>query len=254
MTSATPDDVRHWLGQLPELCALLPDAAVARGAIDGPRPAPASKPPLKLHILHLLDRREKANWEFGMWQVDPDRQGILPYLWGWVRDLEATLYEESARLPDETPTDPTVAGCCDWLVRHLGMAEALDQWPEFADGIRVIRGHLLAATSGVRDLYDKPVPCSRCGNPLQRVDERPLWECSACGHEVTVQAVTLNQAAKIMGVPKDKLYTIANRPALLADIGAQPLRPVLGETGSRKLYDLNDLRRVVAEINMRRMA
>ena len=246
----TADDVRHWLGLLPELCALLPDAAVARGAIDGPRPAAASKPPVKLHVLHLLDTREKWDWEWGMWQVDPDRQGVLPYLWGWVRDLEATAYEDSADLPGETPETPTVSNCCDWLARHLHIAEHLAQWAEFAGGIKAVHRNVTAAVSSVQSVAEKRVPCGTCGfGHLERDGEANRWLCRACGHIVTVQAVTLPQAARIVGVKRQTLYDWANRPGIL-----RPLSSVLGERGStRKLYDLSDVRRLVAENRLRRV-
>lgn len=237
----TADDVRHWLGLLPELCALLPDAAVARGAIDGPRPAAASKPPVKLHVLHLLDTREKWDWEWGMWQVDPDRQGVLPYLWGWVRDLEATAYETSVELPGETPTEPTVASCCDWLSRHLHIAEHLAQWPEFACGVKAVHRNVTAAVSAVRG-RDKPVPCNRCGiGTLDRDAETNRWTCKACGHIVAVQAVTIRQAAKIVGRPERTLRAWAQRNLLTRVADGPRLH----------LYDLGDIRRVAAEVALR---
>ena len=237
----TADDVRHWLGELPELCALLPDAAVARAAIDGPRPAPSSKPPLKLHVLHLLDTREKANWEWGMWQVDPDRQGVLPYLWGWVRDVEASLYDESPRLPDETPEQPTVASCCDWLARHVGMAETLQQWPELRDGIQVLNRNVHAAVSAVRD-RSRPVPCNHCGaGALARDAETNRWICPACGHVVAVQAVTIRQAAQIIGRPERTIRSWAVRHLITA----------VSDGPRTNLYDLGDVRRVHAETELR---
>lgn len=236
----TLDQTRRHLLELPELCALLPDAAHARSAIDGPRPAPASKPPLKLHVLHLLDEREKWNWEWGMWQVDPDRQGVLPYLHGWVRDIEASLYEESPRLPDEAPDEPTVANCCDWLSRHLGAAETLAQWPELAHGIKTLHGNVRAAVAGIRDRH-RPVPCSQCGNPLSRDGDTNRWVCEACGHLVSVQAVTLRQAAHIVGRSERTLRSWAQRN-LFTRISDGP---------RTNLYDLGDIRRVVAEVALR---
>lgn len=251
MTAPTIADTRHHLTEIPELCALLPDAAETRTAIEGPRPAPGSKPPLRLDVLHLLDGRDKHR-DANMATCDPDRQGVLPYLFGWCRDVEADALDQSPELPPELPVQATVAGCCAWLTSMLSFAATLPQWPELADGVRRTHQAVRDATAGVRDVEEKPVPCGRCGGALARIPgTRPMWECAACGGLVTVQAVTVNQAAKIIGIQKDRLYALVNRPALVREAGVTPPQRVLGESGSRKLYDLSDLRRIVAEIRVR---
>ena len=89
--------VGAWLRDIPELCALLDDAAVTRGpSAETARPAPGSRPPLRLDVVHLQDEREKHNWESGMWWCDPDRQGVLPYLHGWARTPRAAACSAGA--------------------------------------------------------------------------------------------------------------------------------------------------------------
>ena len=58
---------------------------------------------------------------------------------------------------------------------------------------------------------------------------------------VTVQAVTLVEAAPLVGVSKTTLYRWALRPGVLS--------PVVD--GAKKLYDLGDIRRLVAETRLR---
>ncbi len=249
----TPDRIASILGQLPDLCALLPDALITRTPHDETaRPAPGPKPPVRLDVLHLLDTRPKHDWVDGMEFCDPDRMGVLPYLDGWCRDIEADMLDHSPTPPTELPDPVTVTGCCAWLTRHLDWAQDRPQWPEMAWGIHTTHRRVKVAVRAVQGRPEAPVPCGRCGaGTLNAIPaQRPLWECNNCGHHVTVQAVTLNQAAKIMRVPKDQLYRVVNRPALLRDTGIEQPKRILGQSGGR-LYDLNDLRRVIAEMRYR---
>lgn len=242
----TPQQVTAWLGRIPELCALLPDAERTRSTIDGPRPAPASRPPARLDVIDLLDGREKHDWEQGMGWCDPDRQGVLPYLHGWVRDLEASAYDVDSE-PSEPPEHPTIVNLCDWLTRHIDLSANLPQWADYAWGVGQVHHRLVAATRAVADKTERPVPCGMCSGPLTRVDGgQALWQCEDCGHEVTVQAVTINQAAGLMGVPKSSLYALINRPGLIRE-----LNPIAGDERGKRLYDVGELRRLWAEAKIR---
>ena len=235
MTAPSVDDIRRHLAEIPELCALLPDAAVARTVIEGPRPAPGSKPPTRLDVVHLLDTRDKHR-DANMATCDPDRQGVLPYLWGWVRDIEADALDQSPQLPPESPEAPTVANCCDWLTTMLDYAATLPQWFEYADGIRRTHTNLRAATAGVRDIEERPVTCTTCGAGHLALTGPNLWECGACGKKFTVQAVTLRQAAKIIGdIGHTTLWRWSKRNLFTR----------IHDDG-RDLYDLGSIRRVVA--------
>jgi len=243
------DDTRRHLAEIPELCALLPDAATTRTAIEGPRPAPGSKPPLRLDILHLLDGRDKHH-DANMATCDPDRQGVLPYLWGWCRDIEADALDQSPKLPPETPEVPTVTNCCDWLTTMLPFAATLPQWFELADGIKVVHGRLRAATAGVRDVEDVPVICTHCGAGQLREVKPKLWRCGACGHEVSVIAVTLPQAraalVKEHGDRAPALRTLqdwAKRPGLMTGL--------LDQGPRSRVYDMATIRSLTADYLIR---
>lgn len=265
----TTDHIRRCLAAIPDLMALLPDALGTRSR--GPqtsRPVPGSRPPVDLDILDLTDHRPKEHWAADRSPLlDPDRKGVLPYLDDWCQDLATTaldgdvVYGVAPHEVDPVPDVPTVSSVCDWLTRHLDWAATLPQWPELADGVSAIHGRLRAATRHVRDVEDKPVPCSRCGAGVLERDDGIThgWTCRDCGHRVTVQAVTLHQAAQIVCDPPHKrgekpkpgevritkhhIYDLANRPGIL--------KPILGDTGKQRLYDLGDIRRMVAEMRLR---
>ena len=236
----TLDDVRRALTELPELAALLPTALVTR--VPGGtavRSTPGSRPPVRLDVLTLLDDRERyvarAEW------LDPDRAGILPYLDTWCRDIEADALD-AGLTPEPLPDPATVSGDCAWLLAMLDFAATLPQWPEMADGITITHRRARAATRGVRDDDPaQPVICNRCGEGrLEAVGLQ--WACTWCEREVTVQAVTLRQGHEITGVKLRTLQRWAWRGLLT---------PVTDDTG-RKLYDLGDIRRVKAEVALRR--
>lgn len=247
----TPDELRGWLAQIADMAALLPDAAITRSAGNKTsRPTPASKPPANLNVVHLLDHDDKPPngtrrgmaWSHGMQYVDPGRIGVLPYLDGWVRDLEATLLDQHPDVPaDEIPAVPTVAGCCSWLARHADAAATTDQWPELVYGVRAMVRNMRNATSGVRDLEERPVPCPRCGDPLHRVGDLALWECET-GHQTSVQAVTLRQASEHVGIPLSTLKGWSHRPGFL---------PCLRESERVSYYDLGTIQRLAAEARLR---
>ncbi|MGC8059562.1 hypothetical protein ACP3WF_23980, partial [Salmonella enterica] len=80
--------------------------------------APGSRPPARLDVIQLLDRRVRDLTSRAEW-VDPDRAGLLPYLWTWCRDIEADALD-AGHHPDDLPD--TVAGCCAWLTTWLNFA------------------------------------------------------------------------------------------------------------------------------------
>ena len=250
MTIPTPAQVRDWLHHLPDLCALLGDALVTRSAEQHTsRPVPGSKPPVRLDIIGLLDERD-VDWEAGMWRVDPDGHGVLPWLWGWCRDIEADAYQLRPTLCDEVPDPPTVAGCCAWLMQDDLLdwcAATLRQWDEFAIDLGRVVAAVRNATANVAEQRERPVECPRCGFALHRV-KPDLWECSE-GHALAVHAVTLREAAAILrrtdGNRAPTVRTLqrwANRPGLLT--------PVIDGPRSR-LYDLGQIRAVLADTRLR---
>lgn len=253
MTIPTVDEVLRYLAELPDMCALLPEAAIVRTPRgEGSRSVPGPRPPVRLDVLHLLDTRDKG-WAFDV-PPDPDRVGVLPFLDSWARDLEATALDERPELPDELPDPPTVTGLCKWLAREALWASGLPQWPEMADGIQKTWKAVRIACRAVDCEEGRPVRCDECGaGELRHVEGgKPMWECSECKHKVTVQAVTLREAAAILRQERGKrapslrtLQRWALRPGLLTPIGDGP---------KRRLFNMGQIRSVAAEERIRSSA
>lgn len=239
-------DVKQALVELPELCALLPEALTTGvGGGNTGRTPPGASIPLRLDVLQLLDTRDTTDWLDGMEFCDPDGVGILPYLWGWCRDLGGDLLDTAPGQTSELPERPTVAAVAAWLVRHLPLIQGAAQWPEFEWGVLRVHRSALAATRSLREA-EPDVPCPRCGiGRLALIPGRhAAWGCTNCGHEVTVQAVTLRQASRLVDVPERTLRDWASRPGLLSPVAEGP---------RRRLFDLGQIRRLAAERKLRAM-
>lgn len=228
----TNDDTRQHLTELPDLYRLLPAAAHTRATVEGPRPAPASKPPTRLDVVDLLDTRHKPATRHHHEAVfpDPDRVGVLPLLQRWTRHYT-----------QQTP--PTVVACCATLTEMLPAIQHHPDYPEMVAAIKDRWHAVRAATADVRDVQHQ-VPCRNCGGELEQQNPK-LWRCKACGHEVSVIAATLPQARRALLLEHgDKAPTLrtlqnwANRPGLL---------PGLLESGPRSnVYDMATIRSVTA--------
>ncbi|MDO5091814.1 MAG: MerR family transcriptional regulator [Propionibacteriaceae bacterium] len=242
----TPIDIEQALAELPELCALLPDAlTTGPNPWGGGRSGTPSGVPLRLDVLQLLDTRDTTGWLDGMEFCDPDSVGILPYLWGWCRDLGATLLDECHGQVEELPEQPTLASVTSWLLTHLPQIRGTAQWSDFEWG--VLRMHRAARIATRRLRESAPdVPCPRClQGRLRPVPARhEAWQCSDCDHEVTIQAVTLRQASRLVDVPERTLRDWASRPGLLSPVTEGP---------RRRLFDLGQIRRLAAERRLRQI-
>ncbi|MGO5251679.1 hypothetical protein ACTQ2Q_10070 [Atopobiaceae bacterium LCP21S3_F11] len=239
----TTPTTREQLTELADLAALLPVALITRLPDDsGRRDAPRSKPPARLDVIQLLDRRLDQDVAAGRAEwVDPDRAGLLPYLWTWCRDIEADALD-AGHHPDDLPD--TVAGCCAWLTTWLNFAQTLPQWDELVLGIDRCWRNTRAATRGVRD-DDPPrhARCNRChiGTLTPSGD---VWTCTDCARIISITAVSLPDAARLTGIPLRTLQAWAARSLLDRGV-ADP------DDQRRTLYDLGTIRRVAAEAQLR---
>lgn len=251
MSDPTTDTIRRHLTLLPDLCALLPDALITRTpGTKTRRPVPSSKPPVNLDIM-LLDQRRRPDKTGRMTHCDPEGVGVLPYLDGWARDIEATALDQRPDMPAELPDPPTLTAVIEWLLAELDYAATLPQWYEMSWGIEQTYRAVKRAVGSVIEHETRPVPCNRCGEgKLEQVPgERPLWVCQLCGHEVSVQAVTLPQAAAILreesrhAAPTLRtLQRWAKRRGLLAPVSDGP---------RSRLFDLGQIRKLAAEARLR---
>lgn len=244
MTTPDPDvdTIRQVLGELPELCELLPAALITRRPAAGAsRPAPGSRPPVDLGILCLLDARDRSGWLDGMEYCDPEKVGVLPYLWGWCRDLEATALDECPAAIPALPEHPTLSSVTNWLISQLDWIAGTAQWPDFEWGVLHMHRAVRAAVKHLREA-GPAVPCSRCGAGHLDVlpGRKAAWRCTVCGREVTIQAVTLRQAASLAGVPLRTLYRWDARRMITA----------VGDEQGRRWWDLGDIRRAAAQTRL----
>ena len=251
-TTAQLAQILDWAALLP---ALLTRRAPTGDSSNSGRRTHGSKPPVRLDILQILDTRRRATgddaedraWHDRM--ASDHRQGILPDLWQWCRLIEAEAMHSRPEPPDELPEQPTLAGVVDWLTRHTPWAV---EQPWAGEYVADVDWWWRKLREAVGEADTAGVPCGRCGEGLVMV-HLGLWECGT-GHQVTVQPVSINLAAQKIGIPKDQLYALIAQPQQLRTLGIEPPRPILGETGARRVYDLSDLRRLVAEVRVRRPA
>lgn len=246
-------DILDWAALLP---ALLTRRAPTGDSSRGGRGMSGPRPPARLDVMHVLDARlrvtgddaEDRAWHDRM--ASDHRQGLLPDLWQWARMIEAEALEGCPDVPDELPEAPTLASVVAWLVKHTGHWTLAQQWA--SEYVADVGWWWRRLRDLVGEASPAGVPCGRCGETLGMV-HLGLWECGA-GHQVTVQPVSVNLAAQKIGIPKDQLYALIAQPQQLRALGIEPPRPILGETGARRVYDLSDLRRLVAEVRVRRPA
>lgn len=240
MTSPDVQHLREVLVELPDLAAQLPDLLIQRRAGQVSRGTPGSRPPLRLDVAALLDQRDRTDWTEGMVWCDPESVGLLPYLWGWVRDIEADALDEGIHLPSgDAPQAPTLSSVCDWLRQALDYASGLPQWPELAWGIETCWRRTKAIVEGRSE--NRSVLCPRCTiGQLTRPGAQAQWECGQCGYIIIVQAVTLRQAAPLVGVSLRTLYRWDARRLITS---------VFDEQG-RRWWDLGDIRRVAAQTRL----
>lgn len=195
------EETRAALQELPGLAALLPIALTTGPAPQNgtAHPAPASRIPIRLDVIQLLDMRntrpERMEW------ADPDGHGVVPYLDGWVVDIADDL---EATTPDPHPLpEPQLAAITAWLAERLTLIAGLPQWPDFADGVHRIRHATRQAVAHLANPTPAVIRC-QCGTPFQHGDEH-TWTCPTCQATRTIHAISLADAAHELAWPKRTL-------------------------------------------------
>ena len=228
MTEPSPRDM---LARIPDM------AAEAYLTWDAPNPNPGERSDKTGRRSHV---HQPAPTNLSTLVALDPLHGLLPTITECVR-----IIWEQMPAPDRPPLQhpPTWSGETGWLLATVTWWQShLDEcdlgWVE--DAIAAAYRELARLT---REPEDKPVLCGRCRiGALEQVHDA-MWECHACGHTVTVRAVTLKQAAAEVDVPLRTLQDWANRPGLL--------RPILDGGPRTRLFDLGDIRRVAAEKRLR---
>lgn len=226
--------------RLPELLLAIPDAYAALPGFK----LPGSQPPdpdkrtghsvvshrsiLRLEVVDLTDQREKAdaaptrreNIEAD--RRDGWRQGILPTLSSWVRDVDAAMWD-SGDEHQNPPTQRTVAGECGWLAENADWIQK-QKWlgDILVDLTKMLED--INRACGVKP--EQPLACPACGWEMQgqgdyqaELKRHPWYRCTGCPQTITTAAeldrvskraedyVTLKYAAKVLEVPYATLRT-----------------------------------------------
>lgn len=239
-------DLLDWAALLP---ALLTRHAPTGDNSRGGRAPSGSKPPVRLDVLQVLDARVRIPGDDAEDRAELDRlagdhrQGLLPDLWQWARLIEAEAMETCPQVPAELPEQPTLGSVVGWLLVHTDWAETQQWADEYRADVDWWWRRLRQLVGEAR--AEPVVPCGRCGEALTPAGPG-LWDCIN-RHQTSMRAVTVNEAAAIIGIKKDRLYRLVSQPGP----GVDPPTPILGDSGARRLYDLGDLRRLVSWARLR---
>jgi len=179
------------LEAIPALFADLP--AVKTGIKDpsnGTHTPPASKPPLSMEVVVLLDTEKKDADEYQ--ETDPrghdvlDRYGVVPRIGLWLR----MAIEE---MTDAGETVPPIDGWMnlDTLCRSLGQVTSwiiTQQWvTELADDLHALRAEIEQALGIAKEFKPR---CRNlwCGTLLEPMDNGSWYECPGCKRKYVVAA------------------------------------------------------------------
>jgi len=183
------------LEQIPTLYADLPAVKTGiKGTSGGVHKPPASKPPLSIEVVTLLDIEKKDADQYH--ETDPrgkntatdilDRYGVIPRVGLWVR----MIVEEMTDAGEHPPLIDgwlTLAELCQaiklatpWLIGQ--------QWvTELAQDMHALRAEIEAALGISQEFHPK---CRNlwCGALLEPMDNDSWYECPGCKRKYTIAA------------------------------------------------------------------
>ncbi len=210
--------------------------------------------PVNLTALDMLDQRQKIAGDDadGLHQLDRmagvNRMGILPDLWMWARMIESEMVDAGPTLPAELPEVPTLGNVCRWLSQAVEWAAGMQWWPEFAHDIHHTSQRVRRALGELDRNPTIHLGETGCGMPITEVGpERFL--CSGCGKSWTLLAVTLPEASRRLKLNIRTLQIWAARSLLVEVPGT--VEPPNGGTSTRRMFDLDSIRRIAAERTLR---
>jgi len=240
------------LEAIPALFADLP--AVKTGIKDpsnGTHTPPASKPPLSMEVVTLLDTALKDADEWA--QTDPrgkytatdilDRYGVVPRIGIWVRLTSEEMTDDGQTTPEITrfmtlaELCQTLKGASPWIITQ--------QWStELAQDMHALRAEIEAALGIAKEFKPR---CRNlwCGALLEPMDNGSWYSCPGCKHEYIIAA-----DLKALGGAQ---YLTSADVAQLLDVGYTTIRywkterfirPMAYTASGVELFDLDQVKAI----------
>lgn len=261
-----------------------------------------SRPPADLDVLDLRDRRTKTDdprtkagpdllawsWRDGRehWveEIGRRRQGILPTLTSWVRDIDEHLVDTArytspysrpsccgactvgwvgpsdvigccvGPLRDHPWQPRTVARECAYLLEHHDWMAEQPQFDEYATDLLAIHHDLARAVH--EPLHATRYTCAKpgCGWDVVAMDNASWYRCTGCDSAWT-EVELHRMAERRRPKPLTECAAIAEVSvrSLRSAIAEKRLRSV-GRDGNFDLFDLEDVLEVAARIRLGRSA
>jgi hypothetical protein len=253
------------LAAIPDAYANLADFIYADSAPPDPDHRRASNTPTRtpanLTVLDLLDTREKPDVpptrrgdnQHGNPLADDHmagrRQGILPTLTSWVREIDGAMWDEGDE-HQNPPTQRTVPGECEWLADNLDWIQAQPWAHEFHDDIHRILTDINTAT-GTRP--EPQLRCPKCEWHVEPRDKGTWYICTGCNwtwtmaNEINRLLTAQSDHANALTIPQ--LAQELERPiSTLKEWRARGWILPISKTRRGYVYDLATVQRVAASI------
>lgn len=276
-------EVRQWLGELPELYALLPLFVLPGVGVPQEEQTGGmefkSTPPVNIDVLDLANEVEKRDTDSvrseaererdrnGYRWEDEDarrglrgivvakeparfREGVLPFLVQWTRLIDGELWDEEVE-HDPPAEVPTVSGECDFLLAQFDWISKQPWWLEFYAEVKQRHRQLADAThtrpSRTRLVCIDPL----CGWDVVAVPGaggRRYFRCTGCGEawsDLEIDRMAKRKRPRTL-TECAKITGVSVR-SLRTAVAQRTLRPARREANT-DYFNLDDVVIVAAQI------
>ena len=236
------------LAAIPTLFADLP--AVKTGIKNndgGAHTPPASKPPLSMEVVSLLDTEKKDADEYQ--ETDPrghdvlDRYGVIPRVGLWLRITAEEMTDAGERAPVITRF-MTLAELCQ-TITYASSWIITQQWStELAADMHALRTEIEQAL-GITPIFKPRCRNLWCGTLLEPMDNDSWYECPGCKRKYTIaeDLKALGGAQYLRGEEVAQLLDIAW--STVRRFKAEGwIRPIACTASGVALFDLDQVRTV----------
>ena len=186
--------VEHFHDDLAAIPTLFADLPTVKTGIKnnngGAHKPPASKPPLSMEVVTLLDTEKKDADEYH--ETDPrghdvlDRYGVIPRVGLWLRMTAEEMTDAGERAPEITRF-MTLAELCQ-TITYASSWIITQQWStELADDLHDLRVEIETALGISQEFHPK---CRNlwCGTTLEPMDNGSWYSCPGCKRDYKIGA------------------------------------------------------------------